>query len=278
MKTTSLLITPWLLRALERVLRFVAQDCILLYRGPAIRPSIASASAGCGTTLRRMQFGDTAGYNPALRKILPCVLLLPALAFAAEHNLGELGKAGKLEVFNRTLDPTKAVAPDVVYLNAAAGDGLAWINGVEFSEGVLELEIKGKNVPGQSFVGLAFHGKDNQTFDAVYLRPFNFQVAERSNHSIQYISMPQHDWSDLRKNHPGKYEAAITPVPDPEAWVKLKLVIEGKRVSAYVNGSNKPALIVELLNDRLKGKVGLWVGNGSDGWYRKLKVTQTVEN
>ena len=41
---------------------------------------------------------------------------------------------------------------------------------------------------------------------------------------------------------------------------------------SFVNGADAPALTVELLNDRLKGKVGLWVGNGSDGWFRNLKV------
>jgi hypothetical protein len=166
-----------------------------------------------------------------------------------------------------------------VFLNAAANDGLAWIAGVEFSEGTIELEVKGRNQPGQSFVGIAFYGQDNRTFDAVYLRPFNFQAAEeiRRSHSIQYISLPGHDWSDLRNNQPGKYESAITPAPAPESWVKVKLVLQGKSVSAFVNGSDKPALTVELLNDRLKGKVGLWVGNGSDGWFRNLKVTPSTK-
>jgi len=40
-----------------------------------------------------------------------------------------------------------------------------------------------------------------------------------------------------------------------------------------VNGQTKPALSVELLDDRHTGKLGLWVGNGSDGWFRNLKVT-----
>ena len=84
--------------------------------------------------------------------------------------------------------------------------------------------------------------------------------------------MPGHDWRELRKSHPGKYEFAITPAPNPDSWVKLKLVVKGKNVTAFVNGSDKPALAVELLSDRLKGKVGLWVGNGSDGWFRNLKV------
>jgi len=206
--------------------------------------------------------------------ILFAALLIPTLAFAADHNLGELAKANKIEVFNRTLDQTKADSPQAVFLNAAPDDGLAWIAGVEFSEGTIELEIKGKNEQGRSFVGIAFHGQDNRVFDAVYLRPFNFQATEqeRRSHGIQYVSMPGHDCSELRKNLPGKYEFAITPAPDPDSWVKLKLAVKGKNITAFVNGAEAPALTVELLNDRLKGKVGLWVGNGSDGCFRNLKV------
>jgi hypothetical protein len=113
----------------------------------------------------------------------------------------------------------------------------------------------------------------------VYLRPFNFQSAEpeRQKHSVQYISMPEHDWNELRTNYPGKYESSLTPAPAPESWVKLSLVIKGESVSAFVNGSNKPALTVELLSDRTGGKIGLWVGNGSDGWFRNLKVSSATK-
>ncbi len=210
---------------------------------------------------------------------LAIAALLPTLACAADYNLGKLAKSNKIEVFNRTLDQTNAGAPEVVFLNSADNDGLAWVTGVEFFEGTIELEIKGRNEPGRSFVGIAFHGQDNETFDAVYLRPFNFQAAEAGHrsHSIQYISMPEHDWSDLRRNYPGKYESALNPAPTPESWVKLKLVLEGKKVSAFVNGADKPALNIELLNERHTGKLlGLWVGNGSDGWFRNLKLTPSV--
>src|SRR2546425_9990722 len=138
--------------------------------------------------------------------ILFAALLMPTLGFAADQNLGELAKANKIEVFNRKLDQTKSGSPEAVFLNAAPDDGLAWIAGVEFSEGTIELEIKGKNEQGRSFVGIAFHGRDNRVFDAVYLRPFNFQATEqeRRSHAIQYISIPEHDWSELRKSYPGK--------------------------------------------------------------------------
>ena len=119
--------------------------------------------------------------------LFAAAVLIPRLTSAADYNLGELAKASKIEVFNRTLDQTKADSPQTVFLNAAPDDGLAWITGVEFSKGTIELEIKGKNQPGRSFVGIAFHGQDNPAFDVVYLRPFNFQAAEpeRRSHSIQ---------------------------------------------------------------------------------------------
>ena len=206
--------------------------------------------------------------------VLITAALIPTLASAADYNLGELAKSSKIELFNRTLDQTKADSPQAVFLNAAPGDSVAWITGVELSDGTIKVEVKGKNEQGRSFVGIAFHGQDNRAFDGVYLRPFNFQATEqeRRTHSIQYISMPDYDWRKLRDTHPGKYEFAITPPPDPGSWVKLKLVISGKTVNAFVNDSDKPSLTVELLNDRPKGKVGLWVGNGSDGWFKNLKI------
>ena len=204
-------------------------------------------------------------------------VLSAAIADASDYNLGELAKANKIEVFNRTLESTKADLPGAVFLTAAPDAGLAWITGVELSAGTIEFEVRGTNQPGGSFVGIAFHGQNNRAYDAVYLRPFNFQMAEqdRRSHSIQYISMPDHDWSQLRNSHPGKYESPINPTPDPDSWVKLKLVVKGKKLAAFVNGSEAPALTVELLNNQLKGKVGLWVGNGSFGWFRNLKVIPT---
>ncbi len=199
-------------------------------------------------------------------------MMLASPLSAADYNLGDLARAGKIEVFNRRFERTQKLPNEVLFLDAGSGDGLGWIEGIEFSEGTIELEVRGVDRPGQSFVGFAFHGRDDKTFDAVYLRPFNFKSPERSNHSIQYISMPDHDWSELRKMNPGKYESAISPAPAPDSWVTLKLVVEKKIVSAFVNGSEKPALTADLLSDGHGNKLGLWVGNGSDGWFRNLKV------
>ena len=167
--------------------------------------------------------------------LFAAAVLLSMRAVSAEYNLGKLADAGKINAVNRTLNQTKADHPDSVHLSSADGEGVAWITDVVFSTGTVELEVKGKNLPGQSFVGLAFHGQDNERFDAVYLRPFNFRASEadHQSHSIQYVSLPQHDWSELRKSHPGKYESALIPAPAPDSWVRLKLVVENKSINCF---------------------------------------------
>jgi hypothetical protein len=227
-------------------------------------------------SLRYLKF-PTAIFMKQTFVFFAVALVATRLAHATGYDLGELARSNRLELFNRTLKENKTQWPETIFLDAAPGDGLAWVAGAELSEGTIELEIKGKNEQGRSFVGIVFHGQDDRTFDVVYVRPFNFKSAEqeRRNHSIQYISMPEYDWKKLRDDHPGAFEFAITPAPDPDSWVKLKVVITAKNVSAFVDGSDKPSLTVAPLNHRLAGKVGLWVGNGSDGWFRNLKVIPT---
>src|SRR5690606_24262451 len=121
---------------------------------------------------------------------------------------------------------------------ARANDGILWLNGSHFKNGTIELDIKGKDVPGKSFVGIAFHGLDNRTFDAIYFRPFNFRNSERNLHSVQYVAMPDHDWSVLRNAFPSVYEHSIQPVPIPvDDWFHVRVVVHYPIVQVYVNGS-----------------------------------------
>ncbi|WP_168196282.1 family 16 glycoside hydrolase [Echinicola soli] len=162
-----------------------------------------------------------------------------------------------------------------VYLDAKSGSGILWLKDSLFGNGIIELELKGKNIPGRSFVGVAFHGKDSTTYDAIYFRPFNFRNPERNGHSVQYISLPGNDWSTLREKFPGKYENRIEPLPDPvDDWFHARIVIDYPEIRVYVNHAAQPTLEVGQLNDMDEGKLGFWVGNGSDGWFRNLKITQ----
>jgi Domain of Unknown Function (DUF1080) len=154
------------------------------------------------------------------------------------------------------------------------GTGMLVLNNHEFSSGTIEFDVKGKNVPQQSFVGIAFHIQNDSTYDAVYFRPFNFMNADttRRVRAVQYISMPKYDWPKLRAEFPGKYENRVNPVPDPENWFHAKVIIADDQISVFVNNNSKPCLVVSKLADVKKGKIGLWVGNGSGGSFANLVV------
>lgn len=161
------------------------------------------------------------------------------------------------------------------HLDARAGDGLLWLDGHDFGNGVIELELRGRDLAGRSFVGVAFHGDGEEAYEAIYFRPFNFKDRERGGHAVQYVSMPAHDWSVLRRDFPGIYENNIHPVPQPvDGWFHVRVVVDAPTVQVYVERADEPCLQIEQLSERGKGRVGFWVGNGSEGWFRNLMLTK----
>jgi hypothetical protein len=166
-------------------------------------------------------------------------------------------------------------AAGVAHLNEAPGEGIAWLTGQRFGEGTIELDIRGKDAFQQSFVGIAYHGVDDSTFEAVYFRPFNFHSADpaRVLHSVQYVASPVYDWSKLRQEHPGVYEKAVTPAPNANDWFHVKIVVSTDNVKVFVNGSDAASLEVAPLVHRSGQKIGYWVGNGSAGDFQHLHIT-----
>jgi hypothetical protein len=71
---------------------------------------------------------------------------------------------------------------------------------------------------------------------------------------------------------PWRVREGHVPEPDGDEWFH---VVERPRVRVFVHGACAPCLVVKELNDRARGSVGLWVGEGSDGHYANLRVTRT---
>ena len=157
-------------------------------------------------------------------------------------------------------------------LNAKQGDGLAIYQDLEFENGIIEFDVKGKDVLQQSFVGVAFHIQNDSTYNAVYFRPFNFKKPERTSHSVQYISHPKFTWQKLRSEFPEQFEKTVTPVPNPDEFFHARIEVKWPTVRVFVENSDIPSLEVKMLSTFKKGKVGIWVGNGSDGSFKNLIV------
>jgi hypothetical protein len=202
------------------------------------------------------------------------------LAFAASAISIEANAQGIAPPIARTVNRTHVVGkeegrPATVSLDAKPGSGFAVVQGAPLNEGTIELDVRGEDVQQQSFVGIAFGIRNDSTYEAVYLRPFNFRTPDtaRAKRAMQYVSLPAWDWPRLRSESPGKYEQPVVPIPDPTAWVKVRLVITKTQVSVYANGGDAPDLVVTRLGDATPGQIGLWVGNNSRGDFTNLKIT-----
>lgn len=207
------------------------------------------------------------------------VALLAPLRIAAqkraiEPDLGSLAEGKGLSATNRTISRVTDGVRGGVRLSEAQGDGLAYLPGIEFANGTIALDMRGKDVQGASFIGVAFHGVDGTTYDAIYFRPFNFKTEDpaRVLRAVQYISHPAHSWQKLRAEHPGQYEKPVRPVPDPNDWFHAHVVVASPRVSVFVDDAKEPCMTVNHLNDRKRGLVGIWVGNNSGGDFANLTI------
>ena len=163
---------------------------------------------------------------------------------------------------------------------------LAWIEGLDFSNGIIEAEVAGAPASGASagargFVGIAFRlqidteTQGKATYDAFYLRPTNGRAEdqERRNHATQYISYPDWTWSRLRQETPSKYESYVDLEAD--RWTKIRIEVRGERARLYVHGQQQPALIVNDVKSgaNRRGAVALWIGAGTVAHFRNLIVT-----
>jgi hypothetical protein len=216
-----------------------------------------------------------------LWKLLCCVcgvLLVSASHLGAQEvirpDLSGIPEEDGWTLFNRGASLETESDRAVVVFDARQESGGAWLDGVEFHNGTIEVLIRGKNSPGQSFVGVAFRGVDDDTYDAVYFRPFNFVADNDLNrsHMVQYISHPAYTWSRLREEHTDVYENSLPDPPDPDAFFKARIVVEKPEVRVYVGEETEPCLVVNELSDRTGGRLGLWMGNGSDGSFAELVI------
>ena len=215
----------------------------------------------------------------SIKNIKHLLLLLSMIinihAFAQDKTIvADISDKAKFEVVNRQLSITNHDNKTIIHLNSKENDGIAWIKDLRFEKGIIEFDVKGKDVLQQSFVGIAFHGMNDSTYDAVYFRPFNFESPDttRKNHSVQYISMPQYDWYMLRQNFTGVYENTLTAAISADAWFHAKIIVDTDYIKVFVNNDATPSLTVHPLNNYSTGRIGFWVGNNADGDFSNLSI------
>lgn len=185
--------------------------------------------------------------------LLFLIFIFSTLAYGQKFSV-DISSLTRFDVANReiTINSNGANKP-IVFLNSKPNQGVSWLK-------------------------FAYHGLNDSTFDAIYFRPFNFRSTNKNskNHCVEYISMPKYDWFNLRHLFKDEFESGLNVMIDPDSWIHTKIEITEKSVSVFVAGNPTPTLVVKPLNKIDKGRVGFWVGNGSDGSFSNLTIDETV--
>ena len=76
----------------------------------------------------------------------------------------------------------------------------------------------------------------------------------------------------LRRRWPFIYEAYADLQLD--AWTKVKIEVRGRVAKLYVNGSEKPSLVVDgLKGEDLQGSIALWSYAGEEAYFSNLRIS-----
>lgn len=207
-------------------------------------------------------------------------MLLAGFASAQEY---PLVSAVEAEPMNVRIEPSTHLGMDCLRVTGLGGAGpeIAIVKGSDATDGEIEVELAGRPLPGadaslRGFIGVAFRVQTNDSlrYECFYLRPTNGRAEDqlRRNHSTQYISYPDFPWFRLRKENPGVYESYVDLVPGE--WTKVRIQVKGSEARLYVHAADQPCLIVKDLKlGSSHGAIALWIGLGTEAFFRNLRVT-----
>ncbi len=154
------------------------------------------------------------------------------------------------------------------------------LNNIDFKDGTIEVNVLSRLLPTASpadrgFIGVAFRINEAiSKFECIYIRPTNGRAEDqvRRNHSTQYFSFPDYKFFRLRKENPEMYESYADM--GLNEWIKIRIVVKGKKASLFLNDNKEPSLIVNDLKngENNSGAIGLFVDQGTEGYFSNLKI------
>ncbi len=214
------------------------------------------------------------------RSLLTAALALLPGTLAAQGTVtaqlpGAQAPAGGWRLFTRAIETRVEGGREyLAFVGEPDTVGLAWSPELRFTDGEIEFDVRGRDIVGHSFVGIAFHVTSETSFDAVYLRPFNFRAADsaRHAHAVQFVSSPDYPWDRLRAEQPGRFEQPVPASLDPNGWIHVRLRVRGPAVDVYLDRAEVPALSVVSPSAYRSGGVGYFVHGTSVGDFRDLVI------
>src|SRR5260370_17063623 len=99
--------------------------------------------------------------------LLTLGLFLPQVVVANEKaiipNLSQIGDARAWTVIGRKAILLEVDGKKSIRFDEQAGNGVAWVQGLDVGDCTIEFDVRGKNVDHHSFIGVAFYPINQNT-------------------------------------------------------------------------------------------------------------------
>ncbi|MFC2160602.1 SMP-30/gluconolactonase/LRE family protein [Acidobacteriota bacterium] len=139
-------------------------------------------------------------------------------------------------------------AETVDYLDKKAFRGAAILKDVEFTNGVIEVDIAFQG--SRCFAGLMFRMNSEADYEEIYLRPHQTNTPDAFQYSPVFNGLS--GWQLY--NGPGFTGAVNIPY---EQWIHVKMEISGTQARVFIGASERPAI---MINDLKHGNSTGWIG------------------
>jgi len=181
---------------------------------------------------------------------------LRRLVYDANRSFG--GSRGREETWvlvNRAASSVEYESRQAVRFDSRPGTGLAWIDGLRFQTGKIDLKI----AASPQNVGIAFDIGSERDFEAIcfYIGNEARNEGEIQRVVVKYLSTNP----DRNVTHESHFDL---PYARSGEWFKARISISREVIAVFIDGGNLPTLRVGLSEDaEVNGSVGLWIGPGS---------------
>lgn len=188
------------------------------------------------------------------------VTVLGWTAFAAEHGLSSSRNTIEFEGRKWTHDVADRVSVEEycgkTALRVSGGrTGSVYLPDVEFRDGTIEVDIA---AIGRSTPGVGFRGRDNGNWHNTII--FNRWAGKDQDKSdvVEQAVVTRRTGTVLVLNIRKSGQHTIRDALDGPEWFHVKLVVQGRKVQAYLDGSEEPSIEVGAMFDpNEKGVLGL---------------------
>lgn len=177
---------------------------------------------------------------------------------------GDQGSDERWILANRAASGVEYRNQQAVMFDSRSGKGLAWVEGLRFSVGKIDLNIAAV----KQDVGIAFHVRNEREFEAVcfYIEDEARGEGASQRVVIQYLSTYQ----GRSLSHEAQFDL---PYSQSGEWFKARIAVSKEVVAVFISGDNLPTLSVDTSErGEFYGSVGVWIGPGSSALVADFRI------